>query len=45
VKGSSGTFDVALDGTRLFSKHSAGRFPHPGEVEADVAARIGPEPG
>ena len=45
VKGSSGTFAVTLDGTGVFSKKSSGRFPNPGEVEAAVAARIGPEPG
>lgn len=31
-KGSSGQFDVTLDGTLIFSKKAAGRFPNPGEV-------------
>ncbi|CAN5201467.1 hypothetical protein BH23VER1_BH23VER1_20510 [soil metagenome] len=30
--GSNGIFDVVVDGARVFSKGSAGRFPHPGEV-------------
>lgn len=32
MKGSSGQFDVTLDGTLIFSKKAAGRFPNPGEV-------------
>jgi len=27
VRGDRGVFDVAVDGTLVFSKHSAGRFP------------------
>jgi len=32
VTGGSGIFDVEVDGTMIFSKHKAGRFPKPGEV-------------
>lgn len=32
VKGTGGVFDVAVDGTLVFSKHRVGRFPDPGEV-------------
>jgi selT/selW/selH-like putative selenoprotein len=45
MKGSSGTFEVSLDGIPIFSKQGVKRFPNPGEVEASIAARIGPEPG
>ena len=34
MKGSSGQFDVTLDGTLIFSKKAVGRFPNPGEVMA-----------
>jgi selT/selW/selH-like putative selenoprotein len=27
VRGDRGVFDVTVDGTAIFSKHSAGRFP------------------
>jgi selT/selW/selH-like putative selenoprotein len=32
IPGERGVFDVAADGKRLFSKHSAGRFPDPDEI-------------
>jgi hypothetical protein len=31
---------VRLDGELVFSKHDAGRFPDPGEVEDALAARL-----
>jgi selT/selW/selH-like putative selenoprotein len=31
-KGSSGIFDVAVDGAVIFSKHREGRYPEPGEI-------------
>jgi selT/selW/selH-like putative selenoprotein len=47
VKGSSGVFEVEMDGELIFSKRATGRFPAPGEVEQVVAARLaaaGPAP-
>jgi len=32
VAGAGGTFDVTVDGKRIFSKAQTGRFPEPGEV-------------
>jgi selT/selW/selH-like putative selenoprotein len=32
VEGRGGIFEVAVDGRRIFSKKSAGRFPVPGEI-------------
>jgi hypothetical protein len=37
AEGSRGQFDVLADNTPLFSKHDAGRFPNPGEVEERAA--------
>ena len=34
VKGGAGVFDVVADGELIFSKHSEGRFPEPGEILA-----------
>lgn len=36
VKGGSGVFDVIVDGSCIFSKHDAGRFPEPEEVLAQL---------
>lgn len=33
VPGGGGTFDVKVDGNLVYSKHTTGRFPDPGEVE------------
>ena len=42
--GSSGQFDVVVDGRVIFSKSQAGRFPNDGEVEERLAAlRAGKE--
>ena len=32
IPGAGGTFDVTVDGKRIFSKAQTGRFPEPGEV-------------
>lgn len=32
--GATGDFEVSLDGRRIFSKKSLGRFPEKGEVES-----------
>jgi predicted Rdx family selenoprotein len=32
VPGGRGQFDVVVDGTTVFSKEHAGRFPDPGEL-------------
>ena len=39
---SGGRFEVTLDDELLFSKASTERHPHPGEIHALVAARLGP---
>ena len=38
AKGANGVFDVACDGTLIFSKHRDGRYPEPGEVIRALAA-------
>lgn len=32
IKGGGGIFDVEVDGSRIFSKHEAGRFPEDDEI-------------
>jgi selenoprotein W-related protein len=32
TSGSGGIFDVRVDGKVVYSKHTTGRFPEPGEV-------------
>jgi len=32
IEGAGGVFDVQVDGTAVWSKHQAGRFPTPDEV-------------
>ncbi|MBE7463496.1 MAG: SelT/SelW/SelH family protein [Planctomycetes bacterium] len=34
-----GIFDVTVDGKLVFSKHSEGRFPKPGEVTQRLQAK------
>ncbi|MCP4902175.1 MAG: SelT/SelW/SelH family protein [bacterium] len=36
IKGANGVFDVEVDGTQVFSKHSVGRFPDPDEVQRAI---------
>jgi selenoprotein W-related protein len=42
VSGSSGRFEITLDGELLFSKKQAGRFPKPGEVARLFEQKLGP---
>ena len=42
VTGSSGVFDVAVDGELLYSKKSTGRHAEPGEVLALFRERVVP---
>ena len=42
VTGSSGVFDVEVDGTLLYSKHATGRHVEPGEVLRLFRERIVP---
>jgi len=42
VKGHGGVFEVSVDGQLIFSKKQERRFPDPGEVESQIAARLGP---
>ena len=37
--GTQGVFDVIADGVLVFSKHSEGRFPEPGEVLRQLRKR------
>jgi len=39
IKGTSGVFDVKVDGELVFSKRQAGRFPEPGEITAALESR------
>ena len=36
VKGDRGVFDVTVDGTLVFSKHKAGRFPEEAALVASI---------
>ena len=38
IKGSGGQFDVVLDGTLIFSKKQAGRFPATQEILEKIPA-------
>jgi selT/selW/selH-like putative selenoprotein len=40
--GSSGRFEVTLDGELLFSKKASGRFPKPGEIAGLFEKKVGP---
>jgi selT/selW/selH-like putative selenoprotein len=40
-KGHSGVYDVSVDGTLIFSKHSLSRFPEEGEIDELIAERLG----
>ena len=42
VSGSSGRFEVTLDGELVFSKKAVGRFPRPGEVAGQFEKKLGP---
>lgn len=32
IPGAGGVYEISVDGTLVFSKHQAGRFPEPDEV-------------
>ena len=38
IKGSGGQFEVALDGSLIFSKKELGRFPEPQEILEKIPA-------
>jgi selenoprotein W-related protein len=40
--GSSGRFEISLDGELVFSKKAAGRFPERGEVAGLFEKKLGP---
>jgi selenoprotein W-related protein len=40
--GSSGRFEITLDGELLFSKKASGRFPKPGEIARLFEKKLGP---
>ncbi|MGB1678124.1 MAG: SelT/SelW/SelH family protein [Acidimicrobiales bacterium] len=40
LPGDKGIFDVEVNGTLIFSKHTAGRFPEPGEVRSELQKTI-----
>ena len=40
--GSSGRFEISLDGELLFSKKASGRFPKPGEIAGLFEKKLGP---
>ena len=40
--GSSGRFEISLDGELVFSKKASGRFPAPGEVVGLFEKKLGP---
>ncbi|UCE88034.1 MAG: Rdx family protein [Deltaproteobacteria bacterium] len=39
IRGDRGIFDVAVDGTIIYSKHATGRFPEPEEVLSALRER------
>lgn len=41
IEGSNGIFDVVADGTMIFSKYDAERFPEPDEVITALRAMSG----
>ena len=43
VTGTSGVFDVTVDGEMLYSKHQTGRHAHDGEVLELFTAHVGPD--
>ncbi len=40
--GSSGRYEISLDGELVFSKEALGRFPRPGEVAGLFEKKLGP---
>lgn len=42
IPGDGGVFDVEADGTVIFSKHDAGRYPEPSEIVASLRRLAAP---
>jgi selenoprotein W-related protein len=42
VSGTSGRFEISLDGQLVFSKKQLGRFPKPGEIAGIFEKKLGP---
>ena len=40
LPGDKGIFDVKVNETLIYSKHTTGRFPEPGEVRAELQKTI-----
>ena len=40
IPGDKGIFDVKVNDALIYSKHSTGRFPEPGEINADVSTIV-----
>tara|TARA_B100000700_G_scaffold225722_1_gene249032 strand:- start:376 stop:561 length:186 start_codon:yes stop_codon:yes gene_type:complete len=40
IPGDKGIFDVKVNDALIYSKHSTGRFPEPGEITADASTII-----
>ena len=40
IPGDKGIFDVKVNDALIYSKHSTGRFPEPGEITADISTII-----
>jgi selenoprotein W-related protein len=40
VRGHGGVFEITVENDLIFSKKKLGRFPEPGEIERELAARV-----
>ena len=40
IPGDKGIFDVKVNDALIYSKHSTGRFPEPGEITADISTIV-----
>ena len=40
LPGDKGIFDVKVNGTLIYSKHTKGRFPEPGEIRSELQKTI-----
>ena len=40
IPGDKGIFDVKVNDALIYSKHSTGRFPEPGEITANVSTIV-----
>jgi selenoprotein W-related protein len=41
IKSHGGVFEITMGNDLIFSKKKLGRFPQPGEIDEELAARIG----